>query len=74
MEELDVTSPRLEEYQRIINSGSDEPELHKAQSILSKIVDINKRSFSAGGPGFRITAQRLALASSFITYDAENDS
>jgi len=74
LDELGVASPRLEEYQRLVKSdASDELNFHKAQSILRIISHIFDR-FSSGGPGFEITAQRLALTGSFVTYEDESNS
>jgi hypothetical protein len=71
--ELGINSSRLDEYQKLVHSGSNEPNCHKAWAILENIKTINNR-FSYGGAGFRATAQRLALTSPFVTYDDKNNS
>ncbi|MEM8808636.1 MAG: P-loop NTPase fold protein [Cyanobacteria bacterium P01_G01_bin.38] len=70
--ELGIISTRLENYQKLVESDSDDPNLNKAQEILRLIGYIQSRNH--GGPGFEYTAQRLALTSSFVSYDDESNS
>ncbi|MBD2103933.1 P-loop NTPase fold protein [Leptolyngbya sp. FACHB-261] len=69
--ELGVTSPSLEDYRKLVGSGSKEPNFNKAQKIL-RIIEKLDDPFDHGGPGFKVTEQRLALTSRFVSYDDES--
>lgn len=64
--ELGVTSDdHLDNYQQLINSGTDGLDAQKAEKIIRIFNSINN---GRSGSGFRITDQRLALTSNFVPY------
>jgi hypothetical protein len=70
LHELGVTSPRIENYKKLVESGSGEPNASRARRILHIIAEFSQMTRS--GAGFKITAQRLALTSHFVSYDDES--
>lgn len=68
LDELRLNSPRLDHYRKIINSSPETVDFNKAQRIIENIQILSNR-FHHGGAGLKITAQRLALTSHFVSYD-----
>ncbi len=71
--ELGRAPDRLEDYRKLVDSGSEAPNLSKAQTILGIIGRITDQ-FRGGGAGFKFTEQRLALTNSFVSYDDDSSS